>query len=135
MTDHNVIVVLSETFADPARVPGIRLNHDPIPSIRQIKNHTTSGLMLSSGYGGGTANLEFQALTGLSTVNFNPSLKSPYQQFVPTWHDPVSFNQLWNVPGSDSVAFHAANGLLYLRHSNYKSSVSATFGRAMGQNT
>ncbi len=121
LTDQNVVLVLSESFSDPTRVPGISLRGgDPIPYIRSLKTQTTAGLMLSSGYGGGTANLEFQAITGLSTADFNASLKSPYQQFVSRWESPTSFNQLWNVPGSSSVAFHAANGLLYLRHSNYK---------------
>ena len=120
MTKQNVILILSESYSDPTRVPGIHLNQDPMPFVRSLKNQTTSGLMLSSGYGGGTANLEFQAITGLSTSNFNASLKSPYQQFVPGWQHPVSFNQLWNTSGSGSVAFHAADGSLYLRHTNYK---------------
>jgi phosphoglycerol transferase MdoB-like AlkP superfamily enzyme len=122
LTDQNVILILSESYSDPLRVPGITLrnNEDPLPYIRSLKQQTTSGLMLSSGYGGGTANLEFQALTGLSTSNFSASLKSPYQQFVPSWKYPTSFNQLWNTPGSSSVAFHAADGSLYLRHTNYK---------------
>ncbi len=122
LTDQNVVLILSESYSDPLRVPGITFqgNLDPMPYIRSLKQQTTSGLMLSSGYGGGTANLEFQALTGLSTSNFSASLKSPYQQFVPSWKYPTSFNQLWNTPGSSSVAFHAADGSLYLRHTNYK---------------
>lgn len=122
LTDQNVILILSESYSDPLRVPGITIGGagDPLPYIRSLKQQTTSGLMLSSGYGGGTANLEFQALTGLSTSNFSASLKSPYQQFVPSWKYPTSFNQLWNTPGSSSVAFHAADGSLYLRHTDYK---------------
>ena len=57
MTDSTVVYVLSESFSDPARVPGVKLNKDAIPEVRAIKSGTTSGLMLSSGYGGGTANL------------------------------------------------------------------------------
>lgn len=64
LTDNTVIMVLSETFSDPTRVPGVSFAEDPMPNIRQIKSETTSGLMLSPGYGGGTANIEYQALTG-----------------------------------------------------------------------
>ena len=66
MTDSTVIYVLSESFSDPSRVPGLKVNKDSMPNIRSIKENTTSGLMLSSGYGGGTANLEYMGLTGLS---------------------------------------------------------------------
>lgn len=122
LTRQNVVLILSESYSDPTRVPGVAISGgDPMPFIRSLKNRTTSGFMLSSGYGGGTANLEFQALTGFSTANFNASLKSPYQQFVPSWNRPVSFNQLWNGTGhSTSVAFHASDGSLYLRHTNYR---------------
>lgn len=47
MTDNTVIMMLSETFSDPTRVPGVSFSEDPIPNIRQIKTQTTSGLMLS----------------------------------------------------------------------------------------
>lgn len=95
LTDNTVIMILSETFSDPTRVPGVSFSLDPIPNIRNIKNTTTSGLMLSPGYGGGTANIEYQALTGLNLANFNDSLIVPYQQLVPNQNDPYSFNQIW----------------------------------------
>ena len=60
LTDSTVIMILSETFSDPTRVPGIELTEDPMPDIRSIKETTTSGLMLSPGYGGGTANIEIR---------------------------------------------------------------------------
>ncbi|KFI45435.1 Phosphoglycerol transferase MdoB [Bifidobacterium bohemicum] len=119
LTDSSVIFVLSESFSDPTRVPGVKLNHDPMPKIRAVKESTTSGLMLSSGYGGGTANLEYQALTGLSMANFDPSLTSPYQQLVPglTWAPTV--NQSWD-GGERSVAFHPYQSSMYSRAADYK---------------
>ena len=41
--DSTVIMILSETFSDPTRVPGIELTEDPMPDIRSIKETTTSG--------------------------------------------------------------------------------------------
>ena len=70
LTDNTVIMILSETFSDPTRVPGVSFSLDPIPNIRNIKNTTTSGLMLSPGYGGGTANIEYQAFDRLESCEF-----------------------------------------------------------------
>lgn len=119
LNDSSVVFVLSESFSDPLRVPGLSLNADPMPYIRSLKDSTTSGLMLSSGYGGGTANLEFQALTGLSMANFDPSLTSPYQQLIPSLQWTPTINQLWN-SGKDSVAFHPYQSSMYSRSTDYK---------------
>ena len=122
LTDNTVIMILSETFSDPTRVPGITLTTDPIPNIRNIKSTTTSGLMLSPGYGGGTANIEYQALTGLNLANFNDSLIVPYQQLVPNQSDPYSFNQIWTQKygTNGSTAVHPFMQSMYLRNINYK---------------
>lgn len=118
LNDSTVIMVLSESLADPTRVPGISLNKDPLPYIKSLKASTTSGLMLSSGYGGGTANLEYQALTGLSMSNFDSSLTAPYQQLVPGEAWTPTFNQAW--PSSQTLAVHPYVSTMYSRRTNYK---------------
>lgn len=122
LTDNTVIMILSETFSDPTRVPGVSFDIDPIPNIRNIKNTTTSGLMLSPGYGGGTANIEYQSLTGLNLANFNDSLIVPYQQLVPNQENPYSFNQIWvdKYGEQASTAVHPFQQSMYLRNINYK---------------
>ena len=122
LTDNTVIMILSETFSDPTRVPGVSFTLDPIPNIRNVKNTTTSGLMLSPGYGGGTANIEYQALTGLNLANFNDSLIVPYQQLVPNQNNPYSFNQIWmeKYGKTASTAVHPFQQSMYLRNINYK---------------
>ena len=119
MNESSLVYILSESFSDPTRVPGVALNQDPMPHIRSIKDGTTSGLMLSSGYGGGTANLEFQAMTGLSMANFDPSLTSPYQQVIPHLNWIPTVNQAWGSP-SRSLAFHPYESSMYSRAENYK---------------
>ncbi|WP_416517044.1 LTA synthase family protein [Bifidobacterium asteroides] len=119
MNESSLVYILSESFSDPTRVPGVALNQDPMPHIRSIKEGTTSGLMLSSGYGGGTANLEFQAMTGLSMANFDPSLTSPYQQVIPHLNWIPTVNQAWGSP-SKSLAFHPYESSMYSRAENYK---------------
>ncbi len=122
LTDSTVILILSESFSDPLRVPGISFDIDPMPNIRALKDVTTSGLMLSPGYGGGTANIEYQSLTGMNLANFNDQLISPYQQLVPSQKNVYTFNQIWNdaCQVKCSYAFHPYLKNFYLRDSNYK---------------
>ena len=119
LTDSTVVYVLSESFSDPSRVPGLKTNKDSMPNIRKIKAGTTSGLMLSSGYGGGTANLEYMGLSGLSMANFDSSLSSPYQQLVPSQHWTPTINQMWGAP-VNSLGYHPYESSMYSRATNYK---------------
>ena len=119
LTDSTVVYVLSESFSDPSRVPGLKTSKDSMPNIRRIKAGTTSGLMLSSGYGGGTANLEYMGLSGLSMANFDSSLSSPYQQLVPSQHWTPTINQMWGAP-ANSLGYHPYESSMYSRATNYK---------------
>uniref|UniRef100_UPI000ADA06A7 LTA synthase family protein n=1 Tax=Bifidobacterium aesculapii TaxID=1329411 RepID=UPI000ADA06A7 len=122
LTDSTVIMILSETFSDPTRVPGITLTEDPMPNIRALKDTTTSGLMLSPGYGGGTANIEYQTLTGLDLALFDDSMQSMYQELVPHQKNPFAWNRIWNAKYGKgaSTAFHPYYKNMYLRDANYK---------------
>ncbi|EJO06241.1 LTA synthase family protein [Oenococcus oeni] len=111
-----VIYVLSESFSDPTRVPGSHVTPDPMPNIRKIKNETTSGLMLSSGYGGGTANLEYQALTGMSLTNFLPTLTSPYVQLAASAKYLPNVSNYWSIKN----AIHPYFPVIYDRSAVYK---------------
>ena len=119
LTDSTVVYVLSESFSDPSRVPGLKTSKDSMPNIRKIKAGTTSGLMLSSGYGGGTANLEYMGLSGLSMANFDSSLSSPYQQLVPSQHWTPTINQMWGAP-ANSLGYHPYESSMYSRATNYR---------------
>ncbi|MFR0581191.1 LTA synthase family protein [Limosilactobacillus mucosae] len=109
--NQRLVFILSESFADPRRVPNLKVSGNPVPYLDQLKSHTTSGLMLSTGYGGGTANMEYQALTGLSIVNFSPTMPTPYSQLVPYQKHAVAINQLFSY--SDGIHPFTAN--LYSR--------------------
>lgn len=113
----NLVFVLSESFADPARVPGMKASGgDPLPFLHKFKKQTTSGLMLSSGYGGGTANMEYQALTGLSIANFSPTMPTPYSQLVPYQKRTFTINNLFKY----SIGIHPFTANLYSRKAVYK---------------
>lgn len=119
LDESTVIFVLNESFSDPSRVPGIELNQEATHEVDAIREQTTGGLMLSSGYGGGTANLEYMSLTGMSMANFNSSLTSPYQQLVPSQRWTTSINQMWGDP-ENSLGFHPYEPSMYSRATNYR---------------
>jgi hypothetical protein len=73
-----LIYVLSESYSDPKRVPNMKVNQNPVPEIDEIRKNNTSGLMLSSGYGGGTANIEYGVETSWDLQLFDPSMTTPF---------------------------------------------------------
>jgi phosphoglycerol transferase MdoB-like AlkP superfamily enzyme len=73
----DIIVVMSESFWDPTSLPSVTITPDPIPTVRELR----SGSMFSPEFGGMTANIEFEALTGFSNA-FLPAGSIPYQQYV-----------------------------------------------------
>ncbi|HFR3692491.1 TPA: LTA synthase family protein, partial [Streptococcus suis] len=83
ISNQTVIFILSESFFNPLRIPGTEISNDILNNISEISLNSTSGTMKSDGYGGGTANMEFQALTGLPYYNFSSSVTTIYTEVVP----------------------------------------------------
>ncbi|KXT87792.1 Lipoteichoic acid synthase LtaS Type IIc [Streptococcus parasanguinis] len=94
--NQTIVYVLSESFADPSRIEGVSLSRNPIPKIQEIKAKVTSGLMQSDGYGGGTANMEFQTLTGLPFYNINPTVSVLYSEVAPKMKKLISVSDSFN---------------------------------------
>ncbi|MBV7389877.1 MULTISPECIES: LTA synthase family protein [Enterococcus] len=114
--NQTVIFNLSESFSDPARVPNIEVDGNPIKYILNMKKKTTSGLMLSNGYGGGTANMEWASLTSLDISNLSPTLPTPYTQLVEKQKSAPNITNLFD----ESVAIHPYVATLYNRIGVYQ---------------
>lgn len=76
--DVNVIFVQLESFFDPARYAGIALESDPIPVFRALKEQCSSGYLSMPSIGAGTANSEFEVLTGMNMDHFGAG-EYPYK--------------------------------------------------------
>ncbi|EHJ52443.1 LTA synthase family protein [Streptococcus macacae] len=130
ISDQTVIYILSESFSNPDRVQGVSLSRDVIPNINQIKSQTTSGLMHSDGYGGGTANMEFQSLTGLPYYNFNSSVSTLYTEVVP---DMSVFPSISNqFKSKNRIAIHPSSASNYSRKYVYDKLGFPTFIASSG---
>ncbi len=123
LADTNVVVVLSESFSDPTRLNGFDLARDPIPRTRALMGRTTSGTMMAQLYGGGTANMEFEVLTGQSIGLFTPQLSSPYQMLVSGQDKYPSAVSWFASQGHEAIAVHPYMTGMYKRNSVYE-----TFG-------
>ncbi|MEE6296537.1 LTA synthase family protein [Georgenia wangjunii] len=114
LEDTNVVVVLGETFTDPTRLAGVEVAEDPIPFTRSLMGTTPSGTMLSSGFGGGTANVEFEVLTGMALANFQPQMHAPYPMLVPHYDAfPTLVDRLG--AGKSTLAIHPYAPSFYRR--------------------
>nr|WP_244425204.1 LTA synthase family protein [Pseudaminobacter salicylatoxidans] len=109
----DIILVMNESFWDPTRLPGITITPDPIPNVRALQ----SGHVFSPEFGGMTANVEFEALTGFSNA-FLPYGSIPYQQYV---RGPVpSLASFLRSEGYDTRAFHPFAGWFWNRTPVYQ---------------
>ena len=75
----NVIVVFSESFFDINRLEDITFDKDVISNFRKLSNEGKLVQMLSPVYGGFSANVEFQIMTG-GSMNYYPKGFVPYMQ-------------------------------------------------------
>ncbi|WP_324761865.1 LTA synthase family protein [Sinorhizobium meliloti] len=109
----DVIVLMSESFWDPTRLPKVKLTPDPMPTIRELQG----GNVFSPEFGGMTANVEFEALTGFSNA-FLPYGSIPYQQYI---RNPIpSLATFFRGEGYVSRAIHPFQGWFWNRTAVYK---------------
>lgn len=118
ISDQTVIYILSESLSNPRRVPGITVSVDVLENINRIKETTTSGIMQSDGYGGGTANMEFQSLTGLPFYNFSPTVSTLYSEVVPKMSVFPSISDAFE--GDNRYVLHPSGASNYNRYNIYR---------------
>ncbi|WP_164008109.1 LTA synthase family protein [Pyxidicoccus trucidator] len=76
----DVVIYMAESLWDPTQL-GVRLSTDPLPFLRGLAATHSAGHLISPAFGGGTANAEFELLTGMS-ASFVPDGAFPYQHYV-----------------------------------------------------
>lgn len=116
----NIIYVMSESFSDPSRLNGVEITGDPLADYYAVADQTYSGQMLSQNYGGGTANIEFEALTGFSMGLFNAQLTTPYTILVPKMNQLPSIVSTLKDQNYHTTAIHPYNTSMYKRKDVYE---------------
>ncbi len=77
----NIICVLLESFCDPDEIKFLTCNEDPIPTFHKLEEKFTSGYLTVPVVGAGTANTEFEILTGMS-MRFFGTGEYPYKTIL-----------------------------------------------------
>jgi len=68
----NIIFLQLESFMDPETVQGLGFSQDAIPNFRKLMAECSSGILETPVVGAGTANVEFEVMTGMSVKFFGP---------------------------------------------------------------
>lgn len=99
----NIIVVMDESFSDLAVNGSIPTNEDYMPFFRSLTENTIRGYSYCSVLGGGTANTEFEVLTGNSIIllsdkayAFNMYIKKPMAA-IPSLLDSLGYTGLYAI--------------------------------------
>ena len=77
----NILFLQLESFFDPTLVNYLKISEDPIPNFRKLMKEYTSGYYKVPAVGAGTANTEFESITGMSLHYFGPG-EYPYKSIL-----------------------------------------------------
>ena len=109
----NIVMVQLESFFDPTLVNFLEFSQDPVPNFRSLMENYPSGYVTVPSVGAGTANTEFEVLTGMSLKFFGPG-EYPYKTILQeSTAESVSYN-LKNL-GYSTHAIHNNKGTFYNR--------------------
>ena len=99
----NLIVIMNESFADFTVFDDFEASEDPTPFLHSLEENTVKGWMYAPVTGGGTATVEFEYLTGLSSL-FQPPHTVAYQLYVE--EGMPSLAAVAGSQGYETTAFH-----------------------------
>ncbi|PAB61123.1 LTA synthase family protein [Anaeromicrobium sediminis] len=114
----NVILIMGEAFSDICNNKNLRFEGYtyPLENFEKLKKDGLSGYIITPNFGGGTANTEFDVLTGLCTKYINENASS-------FWYIRKPMDSLVNdfkKKGYKTMAIHPGDLWFYNRQNVYK---------------
>ncbi|MBE6031658.1 MAG: LTA synthase family protein [Clostridiales bacterium] len=121
----NIIMVQLESFFDVYRLKNVEFSEDPIPVFRSLQSELGSGFLKVPSIGSGTANTEFEILTGMS-LDFFGAGEYPYKTVL---KNQTCESICYNLKELDYTAhaIHNHQGSFYDRHEVFKNLGFDTF--------
>lgn len=68
----NIVFLQMESFFDVNHLKDVTFSENPVPNFTSMKENYTSGWLTTPSFGAGTANTEFEVLSGMSLEYFGP---------------------------------------------------------------
>ncbi len=119
MVHPNIVVLQLESFFDVNYLKNYTFSENPTPTFTWVKDNCPGGLLTVPSIGGGTANTEFEFLTGISLDIFGIG-EYPYQTVLK--ETPCeSMARTLNDKGYVSTAIHNHTAIFYKRNQAYAS--------------
>ena len=117
-TQHpNIIVLQMESFTVAQDYANIEVSQDPTPVFNELYDNYTSGAFVVPACGAGTANTEFEVLTGISAKFFGPG-EYPYKGKLRK-KTLESMAYVARSHGYNTAALHNHRALFYNRNEVY----------------
>lgn len=110
----NIVMVQLESFFDPTLVKYLQFSEDPVPNFRKLVENYSSGYLTVPSVGAGTANTEFEVLSGMSLQFFGPG-EYPYKTILQE-STAESINYDLKELGYSTHAIHNNKGTFYGRN-------------------
>ena len=110
----NIIYLQLESFIDPTEVKNVKFSKDPVPNYRKLMKEYSSGYLTVPAVGAGTANVEFEVMTGMSVKFFGPG-EYPYKSVLKeTVCEAAPYDM--KTMGYSTHAIHNHRGAFYYRN-------------------
>lgn len=77
----NLVFLQLESFIDPDEIKTLEYEGEVVPYFKELKKNFSSGHLTVPSVGGGTANTEFEVMTGMSVRSFGPG-EYPYKTIL-----------------------------------------------------
>lgn len=110
----NIITVLLESFVDPNEFNFMTYSQDPTPFFHYLEDNFTSGRLIMPVVGAGTANAEFEILTGMKLHYFGTG-EYPYKTVMKEVENCESIASYLKSIGYGTHAVHNNGGNFYSR--------------------
>ena len=118
-SEPNVVILQLESFFDVGRLADVTFSENPIPYFTELKETYSSGLLTVPTIGAGTANTEFELVTGMSHHDFGTG-EYPYKSFLQR-QSCESLAYVLGELGYGSHAIHNYSATFYARNVAYAS--------------
>lgn len=122
----DIVVVMMESYYHLDNYPGLTGCEDLTANYDRLAAEGVSGCYYSDKYSGGTADMEFGALTGFSTA-FLPEGVVPYMQYVASREQFPAYPAWLQSLGYRTIAIHPFDGDIYSRTDAYRAMGFDTF--------